>query len=336
MPGKFRKLFVVKRTGLFLSILSTALLIGISAATAGCADNSGTVRQQETTVSGSMEAVAPGEPSEGSLADKKIITSFYPMYITTINITKDVPGVTVTNMTEPQTGCLHDYGLKTGDMKKLEEGDIFVINGAGMESFLEEVTGSMPNLKIVNASEGIELLKDPETGEDNPHVWVSITGAIEQTVNIAERLAELDPSNEALYRSNSVEYVKKLEALSEKMHNELKTLKTRDIVTFHEAFPYFAEEFDLNIKAVLVQEEGDSPDARKLAQTIDIVKSDGIRALFTEPQYSQIAAETVSRETGAKIYTLDPVVTGEANGDADAYIRKMEANLEVLKEALGN
>ncbi len=302
-------------------ILYCCLLIIISSVFAsGCSDNSG-------TASGSADVKD---------SDIQIITSFYPVYLTTINITRDIQDVTVTNMTEPQTGCLHDYSLKTGDMKKLEDGDIFIINGAGMEAFLEKVTSQMPDLDIVDASEGMELLKDEASGEDNPHVWVSVTGAIEQTQNIAVKLAALDPDNAEKYSLNAEEYVRKLEALRNKMHSELDGLGNRDIVTFHEAFPYFAKEFDLNIKAVLVQEEGNGPDAGQLARTVDIVKDEGIRALFTEPQYQHDIADTVARETGAKIYSLDPIVTGEADGDFDAYIRKMEANMLVLKEALAN
>ena len=70
----------------------------------------------------------------------RIVTSFYPMYVATINITDGVDGVEVYNMTKPQTGCLHDYQLMTEDMKTLEKADAFVINGAGMEDFMDKVT----------------------------------------------------------------------------------------------------------------------------------------------------------------------------------------------------
>ena len=85
-----------------------------------------------------------------------IVTSFYPMYIATINITHGIDGVSVTNMTKPQTGCLHDYQLTTEDMKTLESADAFVVNGAGMESFLDKVIQKQKNLKIVDASKNIE------------------------------------------------------------------------------------------------------------------------------------------------------------------------------------
>ena len=82
-----------------------------------------------------------------------IVTSFYPMYISTLNIVKDIPDVEVINMTAPQTGCLHDYSLSTKDLKTLSSADIFVINGAGMESFLDDVIDEYSDLKIKLANE---------------------------------------------------------------------------------------------------------------------------------------------------------------------------------------
>jgi len=265
-----------------------------------------------------------------------VVTSFYPVYLATINVTKDIPGVRVTNMTEPQTGCLHDYALKPSDLKTLEKADVFIINGAGMESFLEDVMNRQKNLKIIEASEGIPLLKDGN-GEENAHAWVSVTNAITYVNNIAGQLSAADPVNEAKYRANAEAYVRKLTDLKEEMHGALDGLKNRDIITFHEAFPYFAQEFDLNIVAVVEREPGSEPTPRELADIIDVIKQTGIKALFAEPQYSSKAAEAIARDTGAKVFTLDPVVTGEAvPGAAGEYIEKMRKNAEALVEALGD
>ena len=271
----------------------------------------------------------------GQKADGKfrIVTSFYPVYIATANITKGVDGVEVINMTKPQTGCLHDYQLTTDDMKTLDQADAFVANGAGMEAFLDKVINEHKNLKVIDASKDIELLQDEE-GE-NPHVWLSITDAIRQVDNIAAQLAEADPEHAAAYKANAAAYTDKLKALQAKLHAELDALPHRDIVTFHEAFPYFAKEFNLNIVKVIEREPGTEPTPSELQETIEDVNKLPVKVLFTEPQYSPSAAETISRETGAKIYSLDPVVTGEANETAlDAYITTMEKNAAVLKEAL--
>lgn len=285
-----------------------------------------------------MVLAAAGCSSSRESVGKKnftIVTSFYPMYIDVINITKGVDGVDVVNMTKPQTGCLHDYQLTTEDMKTLERADIFVVNGAGMESFLDKAVKQNKRLKVIEAADykDINLLKDGE--EDNPHVWTSVTYAIAQVKAITSKLCEADPAHQDAYRKNALDYVTKLEELKKEMHEQLDALPHKDIVTFHEAFPYLAKEFKLNIVSVIEREPGSEPTPQELENTIAQVRKMPVKVLFTEPQYSPSAAETIARETGARIYTLDPVVTGEASEQAmDAYINAMKKNMEVLKEAL--
>ncbi|HBW36866.1 MAG TPA: zinc ABC transporter substrate-binding protein, partial [Desulfosporosinus sp.] len=122
------------------------------------------------------------------------------------------------------------------------------------------------------------------------------------------------------------------EALRTKMHQSLDGVQQRNIVTFHEAFPYFAKEFNLTIAGVIEREPGSAPNAKELSETIEQVKSLKIKALFAEPQYPTKAADSIAKETGAKVYTLDPIVTGPI--EADAYINLMESNLIILQEAL--
>ena len=286
-----------------------------------------------------------------------IVTSFYPLYISTINITKDIPNVTVTNMTKAQTGCLHDYQLTPQDLKTLENADILVVNGAGMESFLDDVISQHPNLQIVDATKGLTLLEDNTHSHDdhehdhnhddehtedddhdheyNAHVWVSVTGNIDEVKNISSQLEELNPENKEAYESNTNTYVAKLEDLKTEMHEELDNLPNRDIITFHEAFPYFAEEFNLNIAGVIEIEPDSEPSAKEIEEVINTIRTKNIKSLFTEPQYSAKVAETIATETGATVYELDPIVTGDSNPDAyNDYINKMKKNLDVLKEAL--
>ena len=296
------------------------------------------------------------EESNDSSDSLTIVTSFYPIYISTLNIIKDVPGVNLVNMTKAQTGCLHDYQLSPEDLKTLSNASIFVINGAGMEGFLDRVISNQKDLNIVTASEGISLLSSEgeehshdddhdneeehsddhdHDHEDNPHVWVSITKNIEQVKNIAKGLSEYDPANAAKYEENANTYIQKLEDLRAEMHEAIDDLPNRNIITFHEAFPYFAEEFNLNIVDVVEVEAGTEPSPKQLEETIEIAKANNVKSLFTEPQYAAKAAETIAKETGIKLYTLDPIVTGDSTPDSyDDYINKMKENLETLKEAL--
>jgi zinc transport system substrate-binding protein len=278
-------------------------------------------------VCGWILVVALAIPAPRAAArDLRIVTSFYPVYVATLNVAKDVPGVEIRNLTPPFTGCLHDYQLTPNDLKKLADAELFVVNGAGMESFLDKALAQAPEISIVNASDGIELL------DGNPHVWVSVTLAMKQVENIAAGLAAADPAHAAQYQDNAAAYRSQLEALRVRMHEGLKDVRGRKIVTFHEAFPYFAREFGLEIAAVIEREPGSEPSARDLAATIDLVREAGVRALFAEPQYPAKAAAAIAAETGATVYTLDPAVTGDLA--RDAYLRIMERNLAELEKAL--
>lgn len=328
----------MKRKQITLFQITLILALSVQVIISGCSSNASVLQA--------------GTSGEKPLT---ICTSFYPVYIMVLNITKNVPGVKLVNIAPPQTGCLHNYQLTPADMKILENSQIFVVNGAGMETFLDKVIKNLPNLKIVEASKGISLLKNQEDNDEgkgydhtaqnhehqwpnhehevNPHVWVSISGVTEQVKNIGEQLARLDPEHAELYLKNTNNYIAELEALKSRMREELKGVKNRDIVTFHDAFYYFAREFNLNICAVIQGGgDGSQPSARELAKTIEVIKKYGVKAIFAEPQYPASAAETIARETGAGVYILDPAVTGPM--EEDAYVKIMEKNFKILKEAL--
>ena len=259
-----------------------------------------------------------------------IVASFYPMYVMTANIVKDVPGVELASLAPPNSGCLHDFQMTPQDMKALSRADVLVANGAGMESFLGEVISQNPKMAVIDASRGIELIE--YQGTANPHIFASISGAMAQVGNIADGLEKTDPAHARQYRANASAYLARLDSLKSRMHLALKDVKSRDIITFHEAFPYFAREFGLNILAVIEREPSSEPSAGELARIIGIIRESKVKAIFAEPQYPAKSAETIGRETGVKVYTLDPGVTGPM--EPDAYLKAMEKNLEVLLQAL--
>ena len=260
-----------------------------------------------------------------------MLTSFYPMYVLTANVVAGAAGVSVENLTRPFTGCLHDYQLTPDDMRRLSRASILVINGAGMESFLARILGQKPDLPVVEASSGVELIMDRESNEPNPHVWLSVANAIHEVRNIAGGLSKINPANAGLFKANAEAYIARLEALNHRMHVALAPAAGRHMVTLHEAFPYFARDFGLVIAAVIEREPGSEPSAAELAEEIRTVRKLGRMPLFVEPQYPSASAAVVARETGSPVYTLDPVVTGKL--ELDAYEKLMEQNLTVLVEA---
>ena len=287
-----------------------------------------------------------GTPAKES-SRLKLLASFYPIAIMALNITDGVEGVAVESMAQQQTGCLHDFQMTTADMKKAETADAFLINGAGMEGFLDKISDQLPELPVIDSSTGIPLIASGEDhhhdggeGHDhdqedyNPHLWVSITNCMEQVRNLSEGIIALDPEHEAEYRENTETYLEKLSALRDKMHSALDHVKNKDIITFHEAFPYFAEEFGLHIAAVINREPDSQPSAKELADTIRLVRETGVKALFVEPLYPETSADIIAAETSAQVYVLDPAVSGE--WDKNAYLTAMESNLRVLEQALNS
>jgi zinc transport system substrate-binding protein len=215
-------------------------------------------------------------------------------------------------------------------VRKLADADLLLANGAGMETFLGKVQEQAPSLRVVEVSDGIPLM------DGNAHVWVSFEGARQQVDNITAALVEAAPGQADAFRANAEKYKSALAALDEKMRTALAPYAGTPVVTFHEAFPYFARHFKLDLVGVIARESGAEPSARELADTIELVRTRRVKALFAEPQFPDKSVQVIARETGLKVYELDPVVTGpsEPSEARGAYLHAMEKNLAVLQEAL--
>lgn len=275
-------------------------------------------------------ALAWSHAAQAEVAPLRVVTSFYPVYVAALNVAGGTEGVEIVNMTSPHIGCLHDYQLTAGDARRLAEADLLLANGAGMEPFLDKVRRQSPDLRVVEVSEGIPLM------DGNPHVWVSFEGARLQAGKVAEALAAAAPDRAEVFRANARSYAERLSAQEEKMRAALAPYAGAPVITFHEAFPYFAREFGLRIVGVIESGHGSEPSARELADTIKLVRERGVKALFTEPQYAARSAQVIARESGVKVRELDPVSTGPSEPAAarEAYLQAMEKNLAVLQEAL--
>ncbi|MBR6186243.1 MAG: zinc ABC transporter substrate-binding protein [Clostridia bacterium] len=263
-----------------------------------------------------------------------VVATFYPVYILAENVLKDVPGVTLSSMTPPSTGCLHDYQLLTSDMRALGKAKALLINGAGMESFLPDVTGQFPALVVVDCSQGVELIaEEGGHGEWNAHIWLDPQNAVRMVENLRDGLSALLPESDALIQSNAAAYIERLMQLDAELSAAIEALPGKDIVTFHEAFPYFARAYGLHVCAVVTTEPDEPISPRMLGSVIRQIRDAGNPPLFSEPQYENSALSTIAAETGAPVYELDPLVTGD--GSLTAYEDVMRKNLAVLETALG-
>ena len=273
-----------------------------------------------------------------------VVTSFYPVWIMTLNLTRGLEDhVTVRNLAAPSVGCLHDYQLQTSDMKVLSGADAFVVNGAGMEAFLPEIARALPHLPVIEASEGIDLLEngdaveilESEEEEVNSHLWLDPVRAVRMAENIAAGLVRLMPEEESVISANLQDYRSRLETLDQQLREGLEDLPRRDIVTFHEAFPYFAAAYGLHVVAVVSKEPGEVLTPAQMSVLVREIIRLGNPPLFVEPQYTDLSAQTLSRETGSSVWSLDPMVTGpEENVPFDYYETVMLQNMETLIDAL--
>ena len=280
-----------------------------------------------------------------------VVTSFYPIYLFALNLLEGIEGVEVANMAEPGTGCLHDYQLQTGDMKLLARADAFLINGAGMEGYLSGVFDAFPALPVVDASAGVTLLEDcsdhdhddhdehdEHDGHEhafNAHIWLDAGHAVQMVNNLAEGLMNALPARSEAISVNRDAYIARLTALDAELEAALADVPRKDIITFHEAFPYFAEAYGLHVAAVINRDPDDALSPRQLAELCKTVIALGAPPLCTEPQYEDMAAKTIARETGALLCTLDPIVTGPATDvPLTLYEDVMRQNLAVLLNVL--
>lgn len=310
-----------------------------------------------------------------------VVTSFYPMYIATLNIVDGVEGVRLENLSEPQTGCLHDFQLTPEDMKLLSTADVFVINGGGIESFMSDVAKAYPKLDVVEACEDVALLSeddadsdhdhdhdadaesdsdhdhdheadtesdsdhdhdheadtesdsahDHDHGDENAHAWMSVPRYRTMVQTIASRLAEKDAKHADEYYANAKAYDAKLAVLEEKI-NSIKSLTNgQNIIIFHEAYAYVADDFSMNACYLLDLDEERSVSAGEIKQVIGAIKDDSVSVILAEELYGKSMGDTVSRETDVHVVYIDPLNRGEY--DKDSYLDGMEHNIELIKEA---
>ena len=260
----------------------------------------------------------------------KIVTSFYPMYVIAENLVDGASNVELTNMTDVNVGCLHDYTLKTEDIKKVENADIFISNGLGMESFIGKLIEANQDMDVIDSSVSIENPISHEN-ETNPHIWTSIDNYLEQVQTVAIELKRLDPENEAIYEANRRAYIAKLNRLKNEFNNQLEDLKDERAICLNEAFEYMAKDIGLQLTSIQTDHEESTMSAETLRNIIDIANSQDIKIIIIDKNDNRANAETIANETDAEIYVLNSGLTG--NLDKDAYINAMKENIEILKSA---
>lgn len=265
-----------------------------------------------------------------SSSKTRIVTSFYPMYVIALNLIEGAEGIELSNMADVNVGCLHDYTLTTEDMKKVENADIFISNGLGMENFISKILESNSDMKVIDSSNNLENVISNGI-EENAHIWTSIDNYILQVQNIAEELKTADAKNAEVYTQNAQKYVDELNKLNEEYKSKLAKLNGEKAICLNEAFEYMGQELGMEMITIKTDHEESAISAGMLKSVINKVKEDDIKIIIIDKNDSKTNAETIANETGAKILELNSGLTGELN--KDAYINQMRENMSILENA---
>nr|WP_288632264.1 metal ABC transporter substrate-binding protein [uncultured Blautia sp.] len=302
-------------------------------------------------------AYAAGTEDTSSEKKLNVMASFYPMYDFATKVGGDK--VEVTNMvpagTEP-----HDWEPAATDVKNLEEADVFIYNGAGMEHWTEDVLGALDNkeLKVVEASRGLTLLEGKEEDEEetedsssdsdasdestdseityDPHVWLNPLNAKAEMENIKNAFVEADPDNKDYYEQNYETYAEKFDQLDKEYKDGLADTKSKDLITSHEAFEYLCQAYGLNQVGIEGLSPDSEPDASRMNEIIKFAKENNVKTIFFEELVSPKVSETIADEIGAKTAVLNPLegLTDDEISAGEDYFSVMESNLKTIEDAL--
>ena len=290
------------------------------------------------------------EKSEGLLC----VTSFYPVQLLAESVAEGAEGVTVRNLTENHSGCIHDYTLTTRDMRLLSEAELFLINGGEMEVFLEKAAAEYKDLEIVDTSAGYTFLEGVEHshdhGEDassmenhvhedeeelctdpthnheeddhagyshtiNAHLWMDIDGYLLQLSRVEEAFVKADPARAELYRNNAVACREELGKLKTEYELAREALEGKETVAFHEGFVYLLNMLGIESVHCLAMDSDTQIAAGEAAEITEECKRHDIAVLFAEADYVQTVKDTFATELGCEVVVLNPVTEKPAEAE---------------------
>ncbi len=260
-----------------------------------------------------------------------VLTSFYPVYIFTQNVLKDIDTIEVVSMTESHTGCLHDYQLVTKDMKALSKAKAFVVNGASMEGFLPDIVAQFKDLPIVDLSINVPLIEDEMHGV-NPHIWLAPQNAISIVQTLENQMIQIFPQHKEKIAQNATNYIQILNTLNDDMRATLQEMSVKNVASFHEAFEYLFQSFDINVVASAVYDDHQAPSPKQILTLIGAIKDNNQCPMFYQKGHEMPVLNTIEEETGATLFALDTITSGDKI--ITDYEDRMRDNLKVLHDAL--
>jgi ABC-type Zn uptake system ZnuABC Zn-binding protein ZnuA len=227
----------------------------------------------------------------------------------------------------PKNGDVHTYAAKPSDIQAVADARLLVMNGLGLDDWLERTiaNASAANTTLVKLAvdlPGVTDLPGDESGSQNPHLFMDVAYAELYVDRIEAALAHVDPPHAAQYHEHAAAYRARLAALDQEVRDEIGSIPQTDrrIVTFHDAFPYYARAYGLTIVGVAVAAPGQDPSAGYTVQLIDAIKAAHVKAIFSEAQFPPRLVDQLAAATGVTVVADlyddalgdDPVTSYEA------------------------
>lgn len=265
-----------------------------------------------------------------------IVATTYPVYLFTTAVTEGAEGVEVSLLVNQQTSCLHDYTLTVNDMKAIEGADVIIMNGAGLEDFMDDALSSS-NAQVIDCAEGIDLLEaagheghDHDT-EYDPHIWMDPANAQAMLGTIADQLGQITGQD---LQTRCTEVQQQVAQADQQWKDQLSALSAPKLITFHDGFQYFSRSFGLELLKAIEEEEGAEASAAEIKEIVSLVEQHQLPAIFTEVNGSDSTAQAISRETGCQVYQLTMIMSGDGTG-IQPYLDAMQNNIDTIVEAFG-
>jgi zinc/manganese transport system substrate-binding protein len=269
-----------------------------------------------------------------------VVTSFLPLYCWTANVADDL--AIVENLLPPRSEP-HEYAFTPGDARKLSSADLIVVNGLGLEPWLSKLFHGSPTARqrILMTSSGLssqliagEREGDPhrERNHPNAHVWLDPQLAMIGASNIAAALQQIDSTHATTYATNAQRYLTRLRRLDHDIQQSLAGVTNRAIVTYHDAFPYFARRYGLEIAGVVEQVPDVNPTPKYLSRLARTMRERNIHVIFIPPNSTTRLARRIAEDLHVELVELDTLETGAPS--PSAYEEHMRANAAALQKYL--
>ena len=284
----------------------------------------------------------------GEARKLKVVTSFLPVWCFTVNVAGDL--AEVENLLPPGAEP-HDFQFSPREMRKLNAADVVIINGLQLESWLDKPIHSTEQPKtVVEAAAGLssELIplrlglvgartgRQETPGASNPHIWLDPRLAACAVSNILQALQKADPAHAAGYAKNAESYLARLNKLDAEFAADLANAKDKPFITMHDAFPYLARHYGLEVAGVIEQTPDVEPSLKYLSALGRVIREEHVRVIFTERQSAggseSKVAEQLGRDYHVPVASLDTLETGEFT--PEAYENGMRRNLRELEKYL--